>query len=121
MHIFWALLRCRVASGGPLFAAVNRRNFNSSLKAVMEQLCVPDAQRYSPHGFRRWTTQDLKGTGSHRSVVATLGLWNSPAFRGYVDMPREVEIGAQQLFEVDMDSTSEQEKWPAYDSLGTNF
>ena len=108
MHIFWVRIRCCVAPGAPLFSAVNRRNFNSSLKAVTAQLRVPDDQRYSPHGFRRGATQELKETGSPWSLVATSAVWHSSAFRGYVDMSRDVELGAQQLFEVDMDSTSEQ-------------
>ena len=43
------------------------------------------------------------------SVVASAGVWHSPAFRGYLDMSRDVEIGAQQLCEADFDSESEAE------------
>ena len=44
------------------------------------------------------------------SVVASSGVWHSPAFRGYVDMSRDVELGAQQLFDVDLWPDSEAEE-----------
>ena len=109
VHIFWVPIRCRVAPGAPLFTAVNRRNFNTALKAIMAHLRAPDAQRCSSHGFRLRGTQELKETGSPWSAVATSGLWHSPSFRGYLDMSRDVELGAQKMFEVDIGVTSEQE------------
>ena len=33
-----------------------------------------------------------------------------PAFRGYLGFPRDVEIGAQQLFDLDIDSESEADR-----------
>ena len=78
VRAFWPLIRRRVDPGQPLFKAVNRRNFNCILKAVMAKINTPDAARYSSHAFRRGTTQGLKETGSPWSVVATSGLWHSP-------------------------------------------
>ena len=109
VYISRALIRRRVAPGDPLFSDFNRRNFNGSFKAAMAQLRVPEAHRYSSHGFRRWTTQELNETGPPWSAVATSGEWHSSAVRGYVDMSRDVELVVHQLFEVDMDSTSGQE------------
>ena len=40
-------------------------------------------------------------------MVASSGVSHSPAFRGYVDMSRDVELGANQLFDVDLGSESE--------------
>ena len=40
------------------------------------------------------------------AVVASSGLWRPPSFRGYVDMSRDVELGVQQMFDVDFDSDS---------------
>ena len=76
------------------------------LKAVLAKLGIPEAARYSSHGFRRGTSQELKETGSPRTVVASSGIWHSPSFRGYLDMSKDVEIGVQQLFDVDFDSDS---------------
>ena len=73
----------------------------------MEQLVVPGASRYRSHGFRRGATQELMEGGSPWSVVASSGLWHSHAFRGYLYMSKDVELGAQQMFEVDFDSASD--------------
>ena len=78
----------------------------------MAKLRIPEAHRFSSHGFRRGTSQDLKESGSPWAVVATAGMWNSPAFRGYVDMSRDVEEGVMRLFDVDMDSESDGEEVP---------
>ena len=109
VHIFWRNIRRRVDPGAPLFVAVNRRNFNRTLKAVLARMGIPEAERYSSRAFRRGTSQELKEPGSPWSVVASSGIWHSPALRGYLDMSRAVEVGAQQLFDVDMDSVSEDE------------
>ena len=110
IHVFWAAIRRRVDPGAPLFRAVNRGNFNRQLKAIFGRLCIPDADRYSSHGFRRGTAQELKESGSPWAVVASAGVWNSPAFRGYLDMARDVEVGVSRLFEVDPDSASDAEQ-----------
>ena len=109
IHVFWQLIRCRVDPGQPIFSSVNRRNFNRILKAVMAKLHIPEADMYSSHAFRRGAAQELKESGSHWSVVASSGAWHSPAFRGYVDLSRDVELGPQQMFDGDMDSQPEEE------------
>ena len=52
------------------------------------------------------TSQELKESGSPWSIVASSGVWHPPAFRGYVDMSRDVELVGHQLCEVAMDSES---------------
>ena len=111
-HIFRALIRCREAPGAPLFSAFNRRNSNRPIKAITAHLDVPDARRFSSHGFRRGATNGLKDTGPPWSVVATSGVWNSSHFRGYVDMSRDVEIGAHRISDVALDTTSGNEGFP---------
>ena len=100
VRCFWPPVRRRVAPGQPLFRKVNVGNFNSMIKAIFVKLCVPEDARYSSHGFRRGTAQELKGKGSPWTAVATDGLWNSASFRGYVDMSHDVELGAARLFTV---------------------
>ena len=112
VHALWPAIHRRVAPGAPLFEAVNRRNFNRILKTVLGQLLVPEAARYSPHAVRRGTAHELKECGSHWSVVDSAWVWRPLASWGYLDMSRDVEIGAQQLFEVDLDSESEAD--PSY-------
>ena len=56
------------------------------------------------------TSQELKEPGSPWAVVASSGIWHAPSFRGYIDMSRDVELGSQQLFDVDLDSDSADEE-----------
>lgn len=70
----------------------------------MARLWVPEADRYRSHAFRMGTTQELKEVGPPWSAIASYGLWRSPAFRGYVDMSKDVEAGVQHIFDVDLDS-----------------
>ena len=107
VHLFWALIRCRAAPGAPPFQAAKRRRFNRILKTVFSRTNAPDAHRYSFRGFRRGTSQELKETGPPWSVVASMGIWRSPAFRGYLDMSRDVEPGVSELFDVDLESEPE--------------
>ena len=106
VHVFWQWIRCRVDPGAFIFGSINQGNFNRVLKTVLAQLGIPEAARYSSHAFRRGTTQELKESGSPWTVVASSGIWHSPCFRGYLDMSRDVELGVQQLFDVDFDSDS---------------
>ena len=95
VHALWPLIRRRVQPGIPLFRAANRQNFNRIFKAIMSKMHIAESSRYSPHASRRRTTQGLKESGPPWSVFATSGIWYSPDFRGYVDMSRDVAIGAQ--------------------------
>ena len=106
VHAHWPCIRRRVEPGQPLFKAVNRRNFNRILKSVLGKLKIPDASRYSSRAFRSGL---LRNSWNRAPLVSgrLVGLVAPPDFRGYVDMSRDFEIGAQQLFDVDLDSESE--------------
>ena len=80
VRCFWPSVRRRVAPGQPLFRRINVGNFNRMLKAILAKLSVPDAMRFSSHGFRRGAAQELKDRGSPWALVSTAGLWNSPRF-----------------------------------------
>ena len=86
--------------------SVTRWDFSRILRVALTRLKVPDAARYRSYGFRRGTAQELKETGSPWQVVASSGLWNSPAFRGYVDLSTDVESGVRNRFDVDPESAS---------------
>ena len=101
------------------FSAENRRNFNRKRKAVLARMGTPEARRYSSHALRRGATQELKESGSPWSAVATSGICHSPAFRGCLDMSRDVEVAAQQMFDVGLDSVSEAEEEPLGLPYGT--
>ena len=106
VHVLWPAIRPRVSPGNHLFSAANARNFNRILRAALLKLKTPEAARYSSHGFRRGAAQDLETYGSPWEVIASAGIWNSPAFRCYLDLAADVEQGVRNLFAVDHDSDS---------------
>ena len=107
-HVLWPSIRCRVAPGKPISSSAARRNFDRIMKTALSMLRAPDAERYSFHAFRRWASHELKESGPW-PVVASSGARRSAAFRGYVDLSRDVESVGHRLFDVDLDSVSEAE------------
>ena len=95
-----------VDPGQLLFQSITRRNFNRVLIAALARLGAPSADLLCSRGFRRGTSRGMMVTGSPWPAGATLGIWHSPAFRGYLDMSIGVERGAAQLISVDFDSDS---------------
>ena len=83
---------------------------NRVLDEVLGRIGWPSADRYSSHGFHRGTSHALKEAFPSWSVVATSGVWNSPAFRGYLDMSKDLEQGFAQLFAADFNSDSAEEE-----------
>ena len=71
------------------------------------RLQIIDDDIYSSQGFRRGAAQELKETGSPRDVVAASGVWNSPAFRIYVDLSDGAGDGVRNFPPVVTDSDSE--------------
>ena len=106
VHCFWPAVRRRVAPGQLLFRMVNVGNFNRMMEDASPKMLVPEAHRFSSHGFRRGKAQELRKKGPPWTAVAAAGLWNSAACRGYVDMSRDVEFGVSRLFAADPDSES---------------
>ena len=76
------------------------------LKAIAANLGVPDAGRYSSHSFRMITAQELKEAVSPLVCDRFLRFLAPPAFRGYVDLSKDVDLGPQNLFDFDLDSDS---------------
>ena len=112
VHSLWRAIKQRVYPGEPIFKDINRRNFNRRLKAILARLGIPEARRYSSHGFRMGSAQELNVTGSPLSVVASAGQWRPNAVRGYVNLDAHVESNARHLFRVDMNSESEDDVHP---------
>ena len=74
------------------------------IRAVCAQLKIPDARRFSSHGLRMGDAREMKESGSPWVVVASDGVWNSPSFRGYLDMAKDVESGVTRLVGARQDS-----------------
>ena len=108
-HSLWPAIKARLHPGSCLFSPINRRNFNRVLKSILAKLQVPQADRYSPHAFRRGSAQELNETGAPLPVIASAGAWRSNAVRGYIDLASNVESNVKQLFRVDTDSESDHE------------
>ena len=109
VHAFWPLVIDRVHSGSLLFPNVTRRNVNRIIKAVFRKLSVPHAERYSSHGFRRGSAQELKETGSPWTVVAGAGRWMSASVLSYVDTSADVECDMANLLANPLLSESDDE------------
>ena len=58
---------------------------------------VTGAGRYIPHGVIRGDAKDLKENGAPWGAVASAGVRNSPAFRGYADLTADVGQGILDL------------------------
>ena len=95
--VFRPHIKRRVAPGALLFAAFNRRIFNRTLRAVLSKIGEPQAGRCRPHAFRRGAPTNTRNPAP-RPAVASSGVWNPHAFRGYVDFTRDaVRVGPSAL------------------------
>ena len=108
VHFFWPLITCRVRPGAKLFSNYYDTKVNNTLKAVLRKLKIPNAERYSSHGFRRGAANELKTRGSQWSAILSLGEWRSLAFLGYVDLTPELDRDTSKLLlETDDDVESD--------------
>ena len=97
--------------GKALFPSFYDTKVNNTLKAVLNKLHVPYANRYSSHGFRRGAANELKTKGSQWSTIASIVEWESLSFLGYVDITPELDRDLSKLLiEVeDLDSDLDDE------------
>ena len=114
VHAFWPLIRRRVDPGYPLVSSVNRRNSNRIIRAFYQKFRSLLLNATAPMDSAWVRRRNLRSPAPPSAVVASSGIWHSPAFRGYIDMPRDVELGAQQLFDVDLDSDSADGEEPVH-------
>lgn len=110
-RFFRPLIRQRVRPRANLFPRFNDTEVNNAIKAVLKNLEIPHAERYSSHGVRRGAANELKTQGSQWTTVATLGEWRSLCFRGYVDLTPELGRDMSKLLIAtdDIDSDMEDE------------
>ena len=109
VHAFWPLIKARVQSGSLLPPFITRRNISRIIKAVLAKLSVPHAERYSSHGSRRGSAQELKETGSPWTAVAGAGRWRSTSLLSYVGTSADAECDMANLLANPLLSESEDE------------
>ena len=97
VHAIWPAVAARVKTGELLFPGYYGASVNTAIKAVSTKLATPYSTRYTSHGFRMGSAQELKEKGSQWPVVAGVGEWRSLAFRGYVDTALDVERDMSRL------------------------
>ena len=90
VHAIWPAIAARVRCGEMLFPGYTTQNVNTTIKAVLAKLDIPQAELYTSHGFRRGAAQELKERGCQWPIVASLGEWRSLAFMGYIDIAKDV-------------------------------
>ena len=63
------------------------RDINRILREAPKESKVPDLSRYSSHDFRRGSAQELKESGPHLPIAASVGEWSALCLNGYVAVP----------------------------------
>ena len=109
VHFLWPLVRARVPAGIPISPTYSIRNVNSVLRTALAKLSIPEASRFSPHGFRSGAAQELKTTGSQWPTVAAAGCWQSLSFKGYIDLTADVAREMSKLLAESFASDSDED------------
>ena len=112
VHAFWPAIASRVRCGEKLFPWYTTQNVNTTIKDVLAKLGIPQAELYTPHGYRRGAAQEIKERGCQWPIVASLGEWRILAFMGYIDIAKDVSRDMSKLLiECDQLSDDEVRHW----------
>ena len=84
----------------PLFSTMRSENGNRVLKTVLGKIDVPDANRYSLKGFRRWVTTEIKRPGSTTAVILGIGGWRGHGYKHYIQLHEDEEECVMKLISV---------------------
>ena len=80
---------------GRLFT-ISPTQLQRNLKSDLVAIGVPDAERYTLHGFRRGAAQEMFNRGASLSAILIAGGWRSSAFLVYL---QQSKIDCDKLFE----------------------
>ena len=112
VHAFCPAIASRVKCGGKIFPGYAAQNVNTAIKAVLGNLDIPQAELYTPHGYRLGAAQELKERGCQWPIVASLAEWRILAFTGYIDIAKDVARDTSKLLiECDQLSDDEVRHW----------
>ena len=111
-HAFWPAIASRVKCGVKIPPCYSKQNFNTSIKAALEKLGIPHAERYTSHGYTPGAAQELKERGPQWPIVASLGKWRRLASMGYIDIAKDVARDMSKLLiECEQLSGDEVRRW----------
>ena len=98
IHDFWPIVQRSFLPGEQLFPALQGKNLNRILKAIMARLNVEFAEKYSTKAFRRGAAMDIMASGSTLAQIMRSAGWHSQAFRAYLTFQMEEECNMKAIF-----------------------
>ena len=108
VRAIWHCIASRVRSGGLLPRRYSAIKLNTNTRAALSKIGIEHSQSNTSHGFRLGATDTRNEKGPHRSVVATVGLWRSLAFLGYVYTALDVAKDMSRLL-IETEAPSDEE------------
>ena len=97
----------RAEPGAPIFQTLGNENMNRALRANYAGLGFPEADRYSPHSFRRGTAGDIMNSGSSLSEIMRTAGWYSSRFRAYLDIQKAEERATRSVLAAEPSASSD--------------
>ena len=110
VHDFWRIVAAKTKAHAPLFPSLINKNINRVLKAMLANMGVEDAHKYSSHAFHRGASMELKrSSSSFAEVLKTVG-WNSAAFRSYLSFAEDEAANIRLILAYDSDDSADEEE-----------
>ena len=84
MHVVGAFLK-EHGEGSRPFAHFKIGSVLKTLREMLMELQIPEANKYRTHDFRRGHADDMRRNGATLGEILRAGDWRSPAFLFYLD------------------------------------
>ena len=84
VHVIGAFVKGYSAGTRP-FASFNIGSVLKTLRDMLMELQIPEANKYRTHDFRRGHAEDMRRNGATLGEILRAGDWRSPAFLFYLD------------------------------------
>ena len=84
-HQIWHRIDPRVRANDLQSHSLSAGRFGATLKSNLSDAGYEYGNRFPPHCFRRWATQELKVDGSSDAQIKGAGFWRAMGFRSYAD------------------------------------
>ena len=82
-HQIWHRIDPRVRANDLQSHSLSAGRFGATLKSNLSDAGYEYGNRFPPHCFRRWATQELKVDGSSDAQIKGAGFWRGAGFRAY--------------------------------------
>ena len=85
LHVLGGYFKALGCGAAP-FVAFTPASALASLRSVLRELGVANANAYRTHDFRRGHARDMQARGATLREILDAGEWRSPSFLGYLDL-----------------------------------